>query len=200
MAILFKSTLKATLDGQLCELVFHFKDSSDLLTETAVNDLINDNMMFPLAYMQSNEVLWTEIATQKLYPALGDPVSRTLAFPGQDGDPAAASVLAMVVSMKTGLGGRRNRGRKFLFGFPSNWIDNSLFTQEALTAAAQYWGQIHTAFKPGNAVSALNYGILHRVLGGQLQPPTPANFVDVTQVIPRNYVATMRSRRPGHGN
>jgi hypothetical protein len=196
MAVIVKNVLTGVLDGQLCELVFHMSDSSGVLTEAAINDIINDNMMFPLAFMQSNEVTWTGITTQKLTPTLQDPVTRPLAFPGQVDSPAAPSVIAMVASMRTGLGGRKNRGRKYLFGHPENGIDGSFFTAAALANAVAKWGQIHDAFGVGNTTSALTYGILHRYVGGVHIPPAVDQFVPCTSVIPHNYVATMRSRRP----
>lgn len=196
MAKIVKCVLAAVLDGQVCELVFHMRDSSGVMTEAAINDVINDNMMFPLGFMQSDEVTWTAITTQNLAPTLGDPVTRPLAFPGQVGSPAAPSNVAMVASMRTGLGGRKNRGRKFLFGHPVNGIDGTHWTESAMSNAVAKWGQIHDAFGEGNTTSALTYGILHRFVGGVYIPPAVDQFVACTQVIPHNYIATMRSRRP----
>lgn len=196
MAKIVKVVVAGQLDGQLCELVFHMRDSSGVMTEAAINDVVNDNMMFPLAFMQSDEVTWTAITTQNLAPTLGDPVTRPLAFPGQVDSPAAPAHLALVASMRTGLGGRKNRGRKYLFGHPINGIDGSLFTEAALDNAIAKWGQIHDAFGEGNTTSALTYGILHRFVGGVYIPPAVDQFVPCTQVIPHNYVGTMRSRRP----
>jgi hypothetical protein len=193
---LFKTVLKAVLDGELCELVFFGRDVDGTMAETAINDVYNDNVMFPLAFMQSNEVTWVAIETQLIYPSLGDPITRALSFPGQDGDPAAPSVVAMVCSLKTGLGGRSNRGRKYLFGMPANTIDGSFFTQAAVDNAVAKWGQIHTALKFGNAVSDYSYGILHRIKNGVKLPPHPDNYTPISSVVPKNYVATMRSRRP----
>jgi hypothetical protein len=196
MAEVIKTTLAAVLDGQVCELVFHFLDSSGVLPMDDVNDLINDNMMFPLAFMQSDEVTWTGITSQKLTPQLQDPVTRPLSFPGQVGSPAAPSNVAMVASMRTGLGGRKNRGRKYLFGHPVNGIDGTHWTQAAMDNAVAKWGQIHDKFGAGNTLSSLTYGILHRFVGGVYIPPAVNQFVPCTQVIPKNYIATMRSRRP----
>lgn len=196
---ILKVVIEGVLDAQRCLMVFHFRDDVGGFTEQQVEDEMNNNLLSRIAEHTSQDVLFTMISVQELWPEAKDPYQEVKAFNGQVAEAALPTVLAGVVSMRTGLAGRSNRGRKYFYGIPQSEVADSQLSQDYLLLVANKWAALHDRYKPGSALAPYTWGVLHKKLGGQPVPIGANSFTAANSVVARPYVATMRSRRPGHG-
>lgn len=99
-----------------------------------------------------------------------------------------APALAVMLDLHTGLGGRRNRGRKFL---PWAAADNSVSEQGALEGAlVTGWNNRAAAWINGLADRSTSLVILHGTGSTPVPPPTP-----VTSITTNPVVRTQRNRQ-----
>lgn len=181
------------LDQQLVENVFYISNHADSTLE-AMEDVVNNNLLNWFNDI-SNELAVTSVSVQSLAPVHTDPYEEAKAFNGGDLFAALPVANAAIVSLKTGLGGRHNRGRKYLAGIPQQDVDNSRLEDAKRAAMQATWNTINDYFKDGGSGLA-TWGIYNKTVVGGV--PTH-NFVPIQSVIVRPILGTMRSRLPGHG-
>lgn len=190
---ILRVVVSSLLDQQLVENVFHIQNHADTTLEH-MEDICNNNL---LNYFNdlSNEVAVTSQSVQSLSPVHSDPYEEAKAFNGAELFAALPVANAAIVSMKTGLGGRHNRGRKYLAGVPQQDVDDSRLEESKRLAMQTTWNNMNSYFKDGGTGEA-TWGIYHR----EGTAPTFTHvFVPVNSVIVRPVLGTMRSRLPGHG-
>jgi hypothetical protein len=190
---ILRVVVKYLLDNQECENVFYIENHAASTLE-AMEDVCNNNL---LNYFNdlSNEVAVISQSVQSLFPVHTDPYEEAKAFNGGDLFAALPVANACIVSMKTGLGGRHNRGRKYLAGIPQQDVDNSQLTDAKRIEMQTTWNTIGAYFNAGGSGLA-TWGIYHNA--GTVAAPSHV-FVGVNSVIVRPRLGTMRSRLPGHG-
>lgn len=181
------------LDNQECENVFYITNHADSTLE-AMEDVCNNNL---LNYFNdlSNEIAVTSQSVQSLSPLHTDPYEEAKAFNGGDLFAALPVANACIVSLKTGLGGRHNRGRKYLAGIPQQDVDNSRLTEDKRAEMQTTWNAINAYFGVGGSGLA-TWGVYHNA--GTVAAPSHV-FVGINSAIVRPTLGTMRSRLPGHG-
>lgn len=190
-----KVTINSLLDQQLVQNVFHIMNNAATTLE-AIEDMVNNNLLDELYQALSHELACTSVAVQSLWPVLTDPYEEAKSFTGGDVLESLPVANAVIVSLKTGLGGRTKRGRKYLCGVVAQGVDDSRLTETYRNTLQTDWNTIMGYWKQGGTGSAV-MGILSR------QPPPDgdlsARFTPVTSAIVRPVLGTMRSRLPGHG-
>lgn len=148
----------------------------------------------------SSQVTCDRITIQELHPVARDPEELAVAEVGAIATNAVPVGVAVVVSQKTGLGGRHNRGRKYIAGLTEDDHENSRINPTRIDEWQAQADAIQAFFVATNASANLNMGIVKNA-GGTPRPPIAAgDFVPQTQLIVRSILGTMRSRLPGHGN
>ena len=112
----------------------------------------------------------------------------TSSAPGTAVRESTAPALAVMLSLNTGLGGRRNRGRKFL---PWAASDTSISEQGALEASlVTGWNNRAAAFMDNLDAMEVNVVILHGTGSTTAPAPTP-----VTSITCNPVVRTQRNRQ-----
>lgn len=195
---ILRVTLEAQLHGQRCLNVFHFMNQTEM-TDAAIEDIINNRLLGEIAAYQSDEVLWTLITVQSLWPVLTEGYQEAKSYPGGTAGEALPPANAGIVSMRTGFGGKRNRGRKYIFGLGMNNVTNGEIDSTFLATIQGRWDTMQASFGP-TGTEPLLWGILHKTFNGNPVPINASAFVGCSQVIVRRGFGTMRSRLPGHGS
>lgn len=107
--------------------------------------------------------------------------------------------------MRTELGGREHRGRKYICGIPEDQTTGSLINVEPGTLWAgllAFAACVIAAFvQPADAVTPdlFEVGVFSRKIGGSTFPVVATGFTPVVQIVPSRELATTRSRKIGHG-
>lgn len=121
---------------------------------------------------------------------------------GGDGVPGFCAAL---VSLRTEFPGKSGRGRKYIAGIPEVATNCGVLVQES-----DYWAQfvafvlcVASKFIGTTAVPATTpwrLQVLSRKLGNAKAPYNANQFHDVVTMSPNQIIASMRSRRIGHGS
>lgn len=199
-AAIVRAVLIMRLHLQLVENVFHFRTKNADIPDSEIAATVRNEVWRHMDDNISAEVSCEAITVQEIFPVARDPFELAVNEDGaQEGD-AMPAANAVVVALKTGLGGRRNRGRKYIAGYRASDTENSRLIDTARTDTQADWDTINTFFQQGNALSNLTWGVLHRRAAGAPVPLTADSYVPITSVIVRPVIGTMRSRLPGHGS
>lgn len=111
---------------------------------------------------------------------------------------------AALVSIRTAQGGRSKRGRMFLAGIPESATIGSKFeltnvTWLAIVAFVQCLVEKFVTNEPIGS-DQFKLGVYSRKIGGASFPYGASGFTAALQLSPVSLIATMRSRKVGHGN
>lgn len=199
-AAIVRAVVKMTLHGQLCENVIHLKTRNADIPDNEIAATVRDKYWRLLNDEVSEQVTCDSISVQEIFPNAKDPFELAVAEVGAQVGDAIPTSVAAVVAMKTGLGGRPNRGRKYIPGLLMTNCENSRIDDARFASLQAVMENINAWFQTAQAQSNLWWGILHRRLNGQPVPLGANSFVPVTSVLLRRILGTMRSRIPGHGN
>ena len=113
-------------------------------------------------------------------------------FGAQDGVIAPHNC-AQLLRWNTGLSGRSNRGRSYLYGFLAEHIlFGQFWDSTAQEAAAVIAGEMLAQYGPGGASSLATFVVASRRTGGETRP-TPIG-VPITEGVPVELVGTQRRR------
>lgn len=181
-------------DDQMTQNVFYLMTNGATTLEAA-EDFLNNNLFANFAQFLSNEWTGVRVSIQGISPTHTDPYEEAKAYPGQQNVLALPVGNAAIVAMKTGVGGRHNRGRKYLPAIPRDYVENSKLTDAYRADLQTRWDLMNNIFKLGGT-GELHWGIWSKLSAG---PPPEFQFRAVNSVIVRPILGTMRSRLPGHG-
>lgn len=145
---------------------------------------------------------WTFVKCQAhiILPQISDPIEVS-GVPGDIGlrGPTSVSFASSLISVRTGVGGRRGRGRKFFPPAGEADITDSRLNDAVLVLLAAYIACVAEKFMGANPTSNWTYVVLSKTdlqaLGGNMNNSTRP----VIGLSPRSDVATMVSRRTGRG-
>lgn len=140
------------------------------------------------------------VRAKRIYPALTDEVEYTTgAGPGAGTGEALPSFVAAKVELKTGTGGRRNRGRMYLPGPTEGNSGESILTTAGVTLFTDFMICIATKFIGTSATQPYRLGVLSRAAikgGSNIQ----AAWKEVKSYSVSNLLAVMRRRKIGKGS
>jgi len=187
-------TLSNRYAGQILQNVMHFRKadfvSADLpVLLTGFRDQFLDQLRnFYVAEVQQLS-LHAEIITGSGGGEIADLVLSTVGAGGSD--TRVPLTLSAVLQIKTGLAGRKNRGRIYVCGITCNWLASGIFNPTNV-ASMQGWA---------NTIKARwitsNVGGWNLVLLGKNDNPADARTVNDLQV--RSLPGTQRRRQVGVG-
>lgn len=148
----------------------------------------------------SNSWSMEKVTAKLLYPVQSD---EGIVF-GEATDVGSApeakvSFESALFHVRTGKGGRTNRGRFFLPGVPATYIDDSRLTSAALTSYLLFRDELISAFGPAVGPDFYRLGVLSRKTLGNPPASYAAAFKWMTNLEVSGIVAVTRSRRIGHG-
>jgi hypothetical protein len=188
--------------------VLHFGTNTDIndgpnldpiLLEIA-NDILECvvEQLLPIITSDWNLV---QVDAQRFHPSVSNPV--VAAAPQNAtgaGSPASVSFAASLVNLKTFRGGRSGRGRVFLPPVGETVTTNSGIDGPTLAAIAQFLACLAGKFLAPNNTKPHEWCVFSRKLLGGIGGNFDAAMNQVTQAIPSNAVACLRSRKVGVGS
>jgi hypothetical protein len=149
----------------------------------------------------TSDYTFVQCDARAIYPTPSDPVivSGTPAQVGELG-PTSVSFAASLVNIRTGIGGRRGRGRKFLPPAGEANITTSNLDEPTLVLLAAFLSCVAAKFIGSGATAPWRIGVLSRTdltaLGGNFDN----SFREATQLSPVALVANLSSRKVNRGS
>lgn len=198
-AAIIRCVISGHLHGQLINNVFFLRAKNAGIPDNEIAATCRDKIVEYMEESVSEQMVFESIKVQEIFPVARDPYELPINRAGKQVGEAAPSLVAAIVSLKTGLGGRRNRGRKYVAGLLRDNIDSSLIDQARVDSMQVEWNSINSWFQAGNGLSNLTWGILHRTQGGNPVPLSADSYVPITSVVVQRIAGSMRTRRPGRG-
>jgi hypothetical protein len=199
-AAIVRAICKMRLHGQLCENVIHLQTRNAAIPDFEIAATFRDKYWRQLNDEVSEEVTCDSVSVQEIYPVATDPFELAVGEVGAQVGNSVPTSVAAIVAKKTGLGGRKNRGRIYIPGLLMSNCENSVIDDARFGSLQATMDNINAWFQPAQALSNLYWGVLHRRLNGAPVPLGAGSFTKVTSVILRRTLGTMRTRIPGHGN
>jgi len=138
---LVKVTLTGTLYGSTFQNVIHFQKADFVSSELAtLTTLFRDNWLDPYKNLTVSEATFISIRAEVVASGgSAEVVTLPISITGGAGnDVRSPLMMALVIQLKTGLAGRKNRGRIFTCGTSVGQMTNGLWTGAWLTTANGY--------------------------------------------------------------
>lgn len=196
------------LHGQDCIQVLHFATNAEVNDNPARDALILALLQAILACITeqlldavTSEYRLVGLEGSEVYPTHGDPIF--LAAPantvGTRG-PTSSSVLATLIQIRTGLGGKTHRGRNFWP--PAGEADSniSLLSGDVMTALQDFVNCIAGKLIGDAATEDWRLGIYSRKNGPNPTTQFPQGFTEATSMVPSEVIAVMGTRKVGRGS
>lgn len=189
------------MHGQQTYNVYHFGSSGAVPNLAGIVAAILDCFRTHLLPVLSSEWKLLEVRSRVIYPAPTDEVV-TQALPTDVGalTQAFPSFVAVVMSLRTGTGGRSFRGRKYLAGIPETRGENSKITAPQLAAIIAFAACMLDKLGKGSVNKTVNadWVVLSRKVAGPGKDYA-AGSNSISSVLVREDLGTMRSRKLGRG-
>jgi hypothetical protein len=199
--------VQGTIEEQQCENVWYFRAQAidpdmllHLLTSIAqclVALLPVLGSTYRLDRIKGKVVAPAVGAEEEWLPAPTDDVQGAHAG---DTLPSYASAL---ISLYTTRGGRSGRGRIYLAGVPEGETTASFINREGnlWPALIAFAACMLDKFKSRDVPVAGNYdwGVMSRKIGGAKPPFIVGGYAQITRAVPKDLLATTRSRKVGRG-
>lgn len=163
---------------------------------TAMRQCVRDTLLPAV----SQDWTFERCSAHVILPQVSDPVEVS-GVPGDVGQrgPTSVAFASSLVSVRTGVGGRRGRGRKFFPPAGEADITDSRLNDAVLALLALYIACVAEKFMGANPTSNWTYVVLSKsdlnALGGNMNNATRP----VVGLSPRADVASMVSRKVGRG-
>jgi len=206
--VLFHLTLVQQLHAQTMQNGYYFtnrENMSDADFVSVENHIVNFFNLFILSaikQIQSQEVVHRSLVVSQLIPANG-PISETILETSQ-GDQAIESLpsyCAAVLTLRSGFGGKSNRGRSYYAGVGEGFTAGSRLDGSTLTGLQNIGNQLLAIFGDASFNSPASYCIFSRKLGTNEGGSLNASGIRVVkQTIARSILGTQRHRKIGIGN
>jgi len=196
------------LHGQDCIQVLYFSTNAEVNDNPARDALILALLQAVLACIVdqllpavTSEYTLTGIEGTEVFPTKGDPIfaAAPANSVGQRG-PTSSSVLATLISIRTGLGGKSHRGRNFWP--PAGEADSnvSLIDPTVMQQLTDFINCIVGKFVGQAKTEQWTLGVYSRKLGPNSTTQWSNGFTAATQMIASNVIAVMGSRKVGRGS
>jgi hypothetical protein len=196
------------LHGQDCIQVLHFNTVTEVNDNPARDALILVLLQAVLACITeqlldavTSEYRLVGLEGTEVLPTIGDPIF--LAAPantiGTRG-PTSSSVLATLIQIRTGLGGKTHRGRNFWP--PAGEADSnvSILSGDVMTALTEFINCIAGKFIGPAKTEPWSIGVYSRKLGSPTNTQWPQGFTDATSMVASEVIAVMGTRKLNRGS
>lgn len=193
---IYQATIKAQLQGQACENVFHYRVTADADGSALEQGLFNhmrDTIIGTVKAGTSSGCVWNEIRVQKIWPLPARvPLIGAISIAGEVVAAAMPAEVAFVVSTSSFFAGRAYRGRKYYAGLPFSYFDPS--TGLWNSAAQIAWAPVESAMII-NALSSPPSGIMEPIIYHRLTHTATL----ITKAVQKNIPRVQRRRQIGRG-
>lgn len=202
-----KARIVGHVSGQLTVNVLHFatntqiNDATELETMLkALANAIKECVLDTLVPAVTSDWVFSHVEVNRIAPDLSDPflnddVVATAGTAGVQGVPFAAQLVAL----RSGLGGRRGRGRIFLPPAGENVATGGDWDPAAVALVAAFCACMAGKFIGGAATEQWRVGVLSRTIFAN----TPSNFDEafheLISMVPQAAIAVMGTRKKGRG-
>lgn len=210
-AFVYFLTLNYELHGQHCQNGFWFREtaSSNPDPDPGVQsiDLVNTflNTAFPVIRdFQSQQVHYLSIVASTVNPKFGPIAELPLeSNEGVQQNDSLPSYCAGVLSLRTGLGGRSNRGRLYIAGIPEDDSADSRLNPDGLIRFQAIATSLLTNFAGSEFTNRFRYIVWSRrraLIDADAPHPVVAfASTEIKQIIARSILGTQKHRQIGHG-
>lgn len=199
--------VQGTIEEQQCENVWYFRAQAgdpDMLANLLADIAA---CLLGLIPILSTTYRLDRIKGKVVSPAVG-PEEEYIPAPGATAQGASAgdsepSFVSALISLYTTRGGRSGRGRIYFAGVPEGETVGSFLNRETplWAALAAFVACMLDKFKNRDVPAAGDYdwGVMSRKVGGLKPPFLPAGYAQIVRAVPRDALATTRSRKVGRG-
>lgn len=195
------------IHGQQTVNVMNFATNTAILDEAALETLLiqlaealKDCVLTTLLPVVTSDWRIVKTDAKRIYPDISDPVISTASTSDiGTNSPASTSFESSLITLRTGGGGKRGRGRIFLPPAGEADITASRLDPGLLIGLAAFCACMAGKFLGSSPSTAWRLGILSRKALSGVGGTFNNSFRIVTQLSPVATVAVMRSRRIGHG-
>lgn len=185
-------TISGVCLGQTMQNVLHFTNPDDTLTLPAVCTDIRDNWLASMSNCSTSSFTYTLVRADRVDVASPpSPATLAVAVAGVGTPTTNHVVLCFIFKLRTGVGGRRGRGRIYTMAPRADWISNSVPTGAG------------SAFMTGTVIPALlaRYGPTGAspLILGVASRDDPTDIKSVESIAVANYMGVQRRRNIGVG-
>lgn len=210
LTLLWHITLSYTLHGQRCQNGFYFSnrgsidDSPGILGAytTGICSDFNTRIMPGIKAFQNNQVHYNALVCSTLIPHNG-PLGELIfeVGSGDQADESLPSPIAAILTLRTGFGGKSNRGRLYFAGVSENDSEGSRLLPDSLTALQNIGNDLIGNYGESGSEGVLRYVIFSKKLGwGEEMGYIAAGIRPVSHTVARSVLGTQRHRLIGKGN
>jgi len=207
-SLLWHLTLQYRLHAQICQNGFYFSNKIALNDQEAFIDgtpifLANHFVQFMLPTIiafQNTQVLYDGLVVSTLIPANGPLAERPIANQtGAQPDESLPSYCAAILSLRTGLGGKSNRGRLYFAGVSEGDSADSILTPSAFTALEDIGNELQSIYGASGSEGHYHHVIFSKKLGYSNGVYSAAGIRPIAQYVSRKQLGSQRHRLIGHG-
>jgi hypothetical protein len=199
--------VQGTIEEQQCENVWYFRAQAvdpDMLIHLLTS--IAQCLVALLPVLGSTYRL-DRIKGKVVSPAVGAEEewvpAPTDAVEGAHAGDTLPSYASALISLYTTRGGRSGRGRIYIAGVPEGETTASFINREGSLwpALIAFAACMLDKFKSRDVPAAGDYdwGVMSRKIGGAKPPFIAGGYAQITRVVPKDALATTRSRKVGRG-
>jgi hypothetical protein len=206
---LYHLTLVGEIHGQTTQNIFYFqtKSSSPRTSYTVeATNIVADfknNVLDVIRAFACDDWRVKSLLCTTLIPAHTVLIEERIPTgEGFQPDDSLPSFCAGLLSLRTGVGGRRAHGRLFFAGVPENQSSDSRLEGAHLTLLNDIGGMLLARYGPSGGFIDARWGVYSRRIGvTRLAGPPPSlvysasGFFPVTETIGRPEIATIRKRK-----
>lgn len=201
-------TLVQQLHAQTIQNGYYFTNASEYDSINLANDMTTlvsqfQNLILPhIKVMQSQELVHRSIVATSVVPREGSIVETILeTSQGSQVEQSLPSYCAAVLTLRSGLGGKSNRGRSYYAGICESFSSSSRLDGNTLAQLQNVGNQLLAFFGPSSGSSPFRYVIFSRKAQGDgLSNNASLWHRPVTQTVARSILGTQRHRKLGIGN
>jgi hypothetical protein len=194
---IIQMTFTSDDQGSTIQNVIHFREVNLPVSDANLKAQSQQWWLF-LEPLCTNTTQFRETRIKRMTPTAFDFIIEpaTLRTQGSHGGNSNNLMMAVVATLRTGVAGKRHRGRIYL---PPIWSGNLNAGQNALTGGGlvnyiTWRDAVLALWGPTGTSPFLQIGIYSRVLGGT-SPFTVAGWQPITAIEPRGVIGSQRRRR-----
>jgi hypothetical protein len=180
--------------------VFHFRQKAGF---TSAINLIGDWRLvmeteFKLLFSGGCRI--QKYSARSIIPLNTDFYESTHSIPGTGGANALPPLVAAVMTWRTGLPGRRKRGRSYIGGVDVSRDSGGFWSTTQLNNMNAWGAKMMTVWGPGGTSATTEFGVWSRLNAGPVPPYAAAGFTPVTAYTAQVNAGSMGTRRRGRGS
>lgn len=196
------------LHDEDCINVWHFATNEEIFDGSQLDALLLQLAQAMLACVidtllpaVTSDYTIVSVEAKRIYPEASDPIIATAPANsvGQLG-PTSVSFAASLLNIRTGGGGRRGRGRKFLPPPGEPQITTSAMDNDTLLLLVAFAACVAAKFTGSNPTESWVVGVYSRTRDNELTGTFDNSFRQATQLSPVALLAKIGSRRKGQGS